>query len=66
MNASRNPCTLCGTRDTASTTGLCWECRPCPTVCTDGDGYIRVDGLPPLSRNKAMQLAHRLADVLAQ
>lgn len=59
----RRTCAQC-TRQTASTTGLCWQCRPCPTVELS-DGLVQVDGLPPLTVDKALQLAHRIADAVA-
>lgn len=62
---ARRKCSTCGRRDTNSSTGLCWECRPCPTVETR-DGLIHIAGLPPLSTDKALQLAHRLADALGR
>ncbi len=42
----RQPCTRCTTRHTSSGTGLCWHCRPCPTVNLK-DGLVHVDGLAP-------------------
>lgn len=59
----RQPCTRCSTRHTSSGTGLCWHCRPCPTVNLK-DGLVHVDGLAPLTPDKALQLPHRLADAL--
>ncbi len=53
----------CQNHDTAHKTRVCWECRPCPGVDLR-DGLIHVEGLPPLTSEKALQLAHRLVDML--
>ncbi len=58
------PCTQCTTRQTRNRTGLCWHCRPCPSVNLI-DGLVHIEGLAPLTPGKALQLAHRLADALA-
>ena len=63
MSGQRHQCTVCRERDTASTTRVCWQCRPSPRVEVR-DNLVYVDGLPPLTTEKALQLAHRLADVL--
>ena len=60
---NRRPCIKCQRRDTANKSRVCWECRPCPGVEVR-DGLIHVEGLPPLTSEKALQLAHRLADLL--
>jgi hypothetical protein len=37
------------------------DCRPAPTVRRDGNTVV-VDGIGPLPIDKALQLAHRIAD----
>lgn len=60
---SGTPCAVCQQHATASTTGVCWRCRPAPTVSLE-DGLVRIAGLPPLSRNKAIALAAAIVAVL--
>lgn len=60
---SGTPCTACQQHTTASSTGVCWRCRPAPTV-TREDGLVVIPGLPPLSREKAIALASRIVAAL--
>lgn len=60
---SGTPCTACTVHTTASSTGICWRCRPAPTVDLE-DGLVRIAGLPPLSRDKAIALAARIVAAL--
>lgn len=62
-SGKKHRCTLCQEHDTASPTRICWRCRPIPHVEVRGD-LVHVQGLWPMSTEKALQLAHRLADVL--
>ena len=63
-NHKQRPCRQCGQYETRSLTGLCWACRPAPTVWRDGDS-VHVSGLGRLTHDNALTLAHRLADELS-
>lgn len=60
---SGTPCTACQKHTTASTTGVCWRCRPAPIVDLE-DGLVRIPGLPPLDRRKAISLAAAIVAAL--
>ncbi len=53
-------CNQCGTQLTRAVTGVCWRCKPAPTVRREGDG-IHVGGLGHMT-TEALKLAHRIAD----
>jgi hypothetical protein len=63
---SNNPwrdCIQCGATRTRSAAGLCFACRPAPTVEIAGD-VCRIGGAFVLPTGKALVLAHRIIDAL--
>jgi hypothetical protein len=63
-NRDKVVCRRCQTRETRAATGVCWTCRPAPTVRRDGDG-VTIDGIGHVSHDVALRLAHAIADALA-
>ena len=59
----KSPCTRCKTRLTRSVTGVCSGSRPVPDVQRDGDN-IYVDGLGRMSIDRALRVAHAIADAV--
>lgn len=59
------PCRGCAIEPTRSAQGLCWQCRPTPRVYEE-TGSVYVVGLGRLPADRALELANRIADVLAQ
>lgn len=57
------PCIDCRQRKTRSLTGLCYQCKPTPDVRLDGE-KVYIDGLGHMTTDKALRLAHAIADVL--
>jgi hypothetical protein len=62
-NHQLRDCIECGTQRTRSASGLCFGCRPAPTVEISGD-LCRIGGAFDLPTHKAVVLAHRILDAL--
>lgn len=60
---NQRPCVRCHTETTRSASGLCFQCRPAPTVEIHGD-MCRIGGAFDLPTHKAIVLAHRILDAL--
>ena len=60
-NHHRRPCIRCPEL-TRSASGLCFECRPAPTVTVNNN--VVCIGAIDIPADKALVLAHRLLDAL--
>jgi hypothetical protein len=58
------PCTDCGRGVTRSITGLCHHCRPLNIQIEHG--YVHIPGLGHLTPERALALAHAIADLLTE
>jgi len=62
-NTPSRPCLICREHITRSNAGICFRCRPHPSVHRSGD-VIYISGLGALSHDAALRLAHALADAV--
>lgn len=62
-NHDQRSCVKCRTERTRSASGMCFRCRPAPTVEILGD-MCRIGGAFDLPADRAIVLAHRILDAL--
>lgn len=62
-NHDQRPCVRCHTERTRSASGMCFRCRPAPTVVVEGD-MVRIGAAFDLPADRAIVLAHRILDAL--
>jgi hypothetical protein len=64
-NHVRQLCTACKLNLTSSRGGLCWACKPAPTVeLVDGD-LVRIGGGYVMSSTHALVVAHAIIQALS-